>query len=245
MKGILKFVFILAVIIALLVAGRNVIAKVAIEQGMKAATGVPLSIKNLDIGLAKTHIGINELNLFNPEGFADKTMLHAPEIFVDYNLAALMKGQVHLEDVRLNFDQLVIVKNQQGQMNLDALKPKAGADQTTSKKEDQAGTKEQKAPSVRIDRLSLKVGKVIYKDYSQGGAPAIKEYNINLSEEIRDVTDPKSLLSLIVSKALMQTALGSLADFNIDVEKASSQAVDALKGELGTFTDKIKLPFGN
>ncbi|MFH1790840.1 MAG: hypothetical protein ABH885_02515, partial [Candidatus Omnitrophota bacterium] len=54
-----------------------------------------------------------------------------------------------------------------------------------------------------IDRLRLKIGKVSYKDYSaRQGTPRVMEYNINLDEEYTNITNPYTLVSLIVVKAL-------------------------------------------
>jgi uncharacterized protein involved in outer membrane biogenesis len=243
MKGILKLIIFLVVIIAILVAGRNVFGKLAMEQGVKAATGLTMEVKEFNMGLSTTDIGIKELSLLNPAGFTDKVMFHAPEIFVDYDLAAMLKGKVHIEDIRLDFDQFVVVKNKDGQLNLEALKPKAKEKEATQAKEEKAGAPK-KAPSLQIDHLALKVGKVVYKDYSRGAEPAVTEYNVNISEEMNDVTDPNSIMSWIATKAMMQTALGSLGNLNVDVGEVSTQAVESLQGEMQSLKDKIQLPFG-
>jgi len=102
-----------------------------VEKGVKVATGLLLEIKELDIGLISTHVGIKGLSLYNPKGFPQEAMFYSPEIFVDYHLGDLFKGIVHLEDIRLDIDRLVIVKNAQGQTNLDILKPKEKKPQST------------------------------------------------------------------------------------------------------------------
>ena len=101
MKVIFRIIVVLAVIAGILFVGRNVVVKFAAEKGVQAATGLPLKIKKLNLGLATTHIAIDDLSLLNPKGFTDKIMFHAPEIFVDYNLGAILKGKIHLEEVVL------------------------------------------------------------------------------------------------------------------------------------------------
>ena len=156
-----KFLIILAVIIAVLVAGRNIIVKVAIEQGAKVAAGVPLKIKKLDLGLS--HVGITDLNVYNPKGFPKEVMFHSPEIFVDYNFSAILKGKVHIEDIRLDFDKFVIVTNKEGVTNLEALKPEAKSQEP---KKEGAKDEKKKGPEVQIDHLSLKIGTVVLRNYS-------------------------------------------------------------------------------
>ena len=243
MKTGFRIIIVLIVILGVLFVGRNIIAKFSIEKGVEAATGLPLNIKKLDLGLVTTHIGINGLSLFNPKEFGDEVMFHASEIFVDYNLGAILKGKIHLEDIRLDFDQLVIIKNEQGQTNLEALKPKTKKDQPSqeAEKKDDAGSK--KSPQIQIDHLSVKIGKIIYKDYSQGGDPVIKEYQVNISEELNDVMDPNSLLNFIAAKAMAKTALSSLGDFNVGGDMSVPQgAIDTLKSQVEMFKGAIKFP---
>ena len=249
MGKLFKVVLVLMVIAGVLIAGKNVLVKIVVEKGVKAATGLSLKIKKLDISIVSSHVGITDLRLLNPDGFPEGTMFYASEIFIDYHLRDMLRGKVHLEDLRLNFDQLIIVKNAEGQMNLAALKPKAkSGSKKLAKKNTDEDTKK-KAPQIQIDHLVLKVGKVTYKDYSKGGKPSIREFNINISQEFTDVTDARKLLGLIASRAIAKTALSVPFDLTADILKdvsgAPKQVVDVLKSTANAFKDKIKLPFGS
>ena len=70
-------------------------------------------------------------------------------------------------------------------------------------------------PDIQIDLLALKIDRVIYKDYSKGGSPKVKEFNVNIDERYVDITDPQSLGRLIIVKALKNTTIASLANFDI------------------------------
>lgn len=244
MKAVFRVIIVFAVIVIFVIAGRNLIVKFAVEKGVRAATGLPLEIKEFNLGLIATRIEMKDLSLFNPEGFTDRVMFHAPEIFVDYKLWAILAGKIHLEEVRLDFDQFVVVKNAQGLTNLDALKPKEGEKREERGRRKEEDKKKWAAPKIRIDRLVLKIGKVVYKDYSGGGKPVVTEYNINISEELADVTDAQWLLRMIAAKALAKTALITLIDFPIDIVKDAigvpKQAVDTLKDTVGTLKEAIK-----
>lgn len=243
MKTVSRIIVVLIILLGILVAGRNLIAKFAVEKGVKVATGLSLNIKKLDLGLATTHIGINGLSLLSPKEFGNEVMFYAPEIFVDYNLGAIIKGKVHIEDIRLNFDQLVIVRNKQGKTNLEALKPKAKKDQSSQETEKKDDASPKKDPKIQIDHLSLKIGKVVYKDYSQGEELIIKEYVLNFYQEINDVTNIQELLGTIATKVLAKTALSSLSDFNIDSSAVSEEAEGLLKSTAETLKEKMKIPF--
>ena len=120
-----KVIIITAIVFAVLIAlffGKNMIIKTSVSAGVKAMTGLKLSIGSMNVGVFKSLIGINELHLHNPPGFGDELMIDLPEIYVDYNLSAFIAGKAHLEEVRLNLKEFMVVKNADGQLNLDSLK---------------------------------------------------------------------------------------------------------------------------
>ena len=73
---------------------------------------------------------------------------------------------------------------------------------------------------MQIDVLELKIGKVIYKDYSRGSRrPYRREFVLNINERYKNIQDPYSLVSLIVVKSLLKTDIVKLASFDIHVLK--------------------------
>jgi hypothetical protein len=212
--SVLTGVFVVVIVLA---AAKNTIARVSIEKGVEVVTGLPLKMKSLNIGIINTLVGINDLRLFNPPGYEDKVMLDMPEIFIDYDLLAIIGGKIHLEEVRINLKELVVVKNAQGELNLNSLKT---VQQQKETKEPEPA-KKGKAPELQIDTLELKIGKVIYKDYSKGGEPSVKEFNINIDEKFYNIDNPNKLVSLILVRALMNTTVGRLANFDVNSLKGS------------------------
>jgi hypothetical protein len=212
MKKILMtgIVAVLALVMVLAVA-KNPIARVAVEKGVEKVAGLKMSIGSLNIGILKTLVGIDDLKVFNPPEFEDRVMLDMPEIYVDYNLPAIIGGKIHLRTVRLNMSEFLVVKNAKGELNLNAIK--VVKDQKDKKKPTPA--EKAKAPDFQIDVLELKVGRVTYKDYSKGGSPVVQEFNLNLSERYTDINDPQKLVSLIVVKALRNTTIARLTNFDI------------------------------
>jgi hypothetical protein len=205
---------ILAVMLAVILAvgiAKDPIARISVEKGVEMATGLKLSIDTLNIGILKTVLEIKELKLFNPPGYEDKVMLDMPEIYVDYNLPAILGGKIHLRTLRINMSELVVVKNAKGELNLNALN--VVKEQKAEKKEEPV--KKEKAPEIRIDVLELKVGRVLYKDYSKGGAPSVQEFKLNINERYTDIDDPNELVSLIIVRAITNTSIARLTNFDI------------------------------
>lgn len=211
MKRLINVLVITVVVIVALLLAKDVIIKASVEKGVEVVTGLKLSIGSLNVGIFKPAASIKNLKLFNPAGFPDKIMADVSEIYVNYDLPAIMKGTIHLPEVRFGLNEFVVVKNSKGEVNLDALKNVQKQKKGAQPAEKAAG----KAPNLKIDKLVLNIGKVIYKDYSKGATPSVKEYNINLSEVYTNVDDPYQLASLIVVKALVGTPIASLTNFDL------------------------------
>lgn len=226
------FTVLLALVIVLLLVaavGKNYIAKTAISAGVRAMTGLKLSIDKMDVGVLKSALGINELKIYNPEGYADTLMLDMPEIYVDYDLPAFFRKKIHLEEVRIDMNRFVVVKNTDGTLNLDALKTVQKAKEKPAVEE----TPKEKAaaPQFQIDLLKLKVGTVVYKDYSKGAEPAVREFNLNIDRQYENIDNPQALAASIMFTALANTTIGSLTGF--DVNGLTEGLSDTLKGAVG------------
>lgn len=181
-----KILLIVVAVIFVLLLAKDMIIKTSVEKGVELVTGLKLSIRSLSVGIFSPVAAIKDLKLFNPSGFMDKTMIDMPEIYVKYDLGAIIGGKIHLPEVRLALKEFLVVKNSQGELNLDALKTVQAQKEGKSPTQKTSG----KAPDIKIDRLALNIGKVIYKDYSKGVSPQVKEFNINLNEVYTNVDNP-------------------------------------------------------
>lgn len=235
-----QILIVVVVIIALILAvtlGKDIIAKPVISTTVKAITGLKLEIGYLNIGILKTLIMVKDLKIFNTPAFKqDKVMADIPEIYVAYDLGAFLVGKIHLGEVRLNLKEMFVVKNEQGILNLDSLKV------VENKKK---GSR-QKKTEMKIDTLNLKIGKVIYKDYSKNAAkPQVAVFNLNINETYHNITDTQSLASIILFKALINTSISNITNFDLgpfkgDVSQAIKGASGALKGAAGEAEDALK-----
>ncbi|MFH2137546.1 MAG: AsmA family protein [Candidatus Omnitrophota bacterium] len=246
-KIILSIIAVILVLLVVIAVGKNIIAKEAITKGVKAITGLTLEIKKMNIGFASTLIGIEGLQLFNPDDFEDRIMVDLPEIYVDYDLKAFLDKKIHLEEVRLKLNEFVVVTRADGTRNIDALNAAPAKDEKKPKKE--AAPKEQgKAPEFKIDVLQLKVGKVVLVEYDRKGKRSVKEINVNIDERFENIDDPQKFVRLIVTKTLMKTALdvGNWKDGVSGLLKDSTGVVTGTAGDVvDQAKDKLKklLPF--
>lgn len=235
-----------AVAAVVLLAAKNVIAKLAVSAGVGAVTGAKLEMRSLEVGLFRSRVHAQGVKLHNPKGFPEKIMADLPELYVDYDLPAFFTGKTHLRELRVHLKEFIVVKDAQGRVNLESLKPVQKAKEEGKEKKPKPETK---PGAFRIDDLHLKVGKVIYKDYSGGGAPRIEEFPVNLDEHHQNVNDPTALGALIVTRALFKTGVAKLANLDLralesyghGLLKATGTAIDAATktatGAAGTAVD--------
>lgn len=211
MKKILTVLIVVLVALFALSIVKDVVIKTSVEKVTELVTGLKLSIGGFRAGIVNTLIDIKNLKLFNPSGYKDAAMLEMPEIYVKYDLPAIFQKKIHLPELRIDMKEFTVVKNEKGELNLDSLK----AVQAQKGRSTSPGKKGGKLPELAIDNFQLKIGKVIFKDYSKGAEPSVREFNINLDEKYTNITNAYSLVSLIVVKALMNTSIASLTNFDL------------------------------
>ncbi len=100
---------------------KDVLIKVSVEKGVYIATGLPLKMQGFRVGILRTLVSIKGLKLYNPKGYADKVMLDMPQIHIDYNLIPTFKGKLHFQDMRINLKEFYVIKNKDGEVNLNSL----------------------------------------------------------------------------------------------------------------------------
>ena len=216
----------LAVVVVTVLIGlaiiKNGIVKFAVIHGVKAVTGLGVSIDNLDLGILATRVSVKGVKVLNPKGFDEPVMVSMPELYVDYDVGAFLKGKTHLEVVRLNLDELTVVKNAEGRVNLQSL-------QVVKEQQQPSAQKPAMKPSpLQIDLLELQIGRVVYKDYSKGAPPTVRAFNVNINERYEHVRSPQAVASMILVRALAKTTIAQAA--NLDLGGLRETATKGIQG---------------
>ena len=221
-KKIAVFTVIACLIFFILSSAKNEIAKSILIKAASQITGLGVHVENMQVGLLKTWVNIDGLYIFNPAGFSDRLMADIPRAYIDYDLASFFKKQVHVQELDLVLREFTVVKGPDGALNVNSI--------SGLSKPRQAGSPARKIPAknpdIRIDILRLKIGRVLYKDYTQI-PPAISEFAVNIDERYENITDPDKLVKLIVNRALVNTAISKLAE--MDFTRFESDISDIMK----------------
>ncbi|MDP8216534.1 MAG: AsmA family protein [Candidatus Kaelpia imicola] len=235
MAKLFKVLFILCILVLVLIGAmfvfRDQVVKFVVSAGVKKITGLRLDMADLNLDIPETIISIEGMQLYNPRGYEDKLMVDIPEIYIDYDLSAILKNDIHLKEVRINLREMIVVKKRDGELNLDSLKVVKSADrEQVAAKAKEEKPEEKKKTNFRVDHLKLKIGRVIYKDYSSGPKPVIKEYDLNIDDSYDNITDPQALARLILVRALINT---NIANFKIkNLQSLTANTLNMTIGEL-------------
>ncbi|MCA9403291.1 MAG: hypothetical protein KC897_05875 [Candidatus Omnitrophica bacterium] len=200
-----------AVVLALLVllgGLKNLFLKqVLIGLGPKVI-GARLEVDHISLSLVRQRMAIKGFKLYNPDGFPNEVMLDVPEVSVRLNPWRMLTGRLTMSAVVINMKELVIIKNADKKLNVDALKiAQSGKDPPAKEGEP---VKKAKRPKFFIQELRLNVEQVVVKDFSKGETPVIQVYDIPLKDKvIRDVDSFEKLMTVLIVHAMGPTAIKS------------------------------------
>jgi hypothetical protein len=217
MQNMKKFLGWLAVIVlvllAALVLARNFIARISVEIGATRATGFPLEIGSVNVGLFNGQLDVRALKLMNPPDFQEKIFVDMPQLYVDYHLGSMLSGAPHINDMLINIKQLVVVKNGKGESNAMKLKGVVSSGHSSSTK-------------YRVDKLRIHIGTVTIKDYSRG-KPTERNITLNVDATYKDITDSTDITRLVLMTVMSQVHLPDIGIKMDDLKKGLGNVQDA------------------
>jgi len=267
MKLLGRILFFLVVVIVLVIVFKNIILKAAIPFGISKAAGINADLDSIDVNFSKTLVDLKGLKVQNPSGFEDKYLIDIPQAFVDYELEPFFKGNVHLTDVKLYLKEILIVKNEQGLLNINVIREKLEQNQKKEAKDQvEDGEAPPPAPAeqpkkakgeMKIDNLFLKIDRVLYKDYTVGKDPLVQTFDLNIEENHQNITEIESIIAIIMTKALRNSAIARLTNLNPEqflqsnlfdtatianqaVTKIGDRAFSTVEGQLGSASGTVK-----
>ena len=233
----LFIVVIIMIFGVLLLTARNILIKSTVKQGVKRAFGVELKTESMSAGFIRSDLKIDNLMVKSPEGFHEERMVTARRIYLDYNLWPLLKGRIHATNLEITVEEVIVVRNRQGRLNLDEFRQRlkhTGPQAARSKDE----PKEKRSPDrVMIDLLSISLERIVYKDYSRSPEAKVMTIPVGIQElRFENVRSSEDLIEKVISMALQKVALGHVSEFlglgkgSLNQKKAEELFKSALKG---------------
>ncbi|MDD5634130.1 MAG: AsmA family protein [Candidatus Omnitrophica bacterium] len=196
-KKLVYVVITILMVFLVLYVFKETIIKTIVGKEAEQITGLKLHMSEIEAEITKPVIEMKKLKLYNPKGFKDRVMIDIPEVYIDYDLKALLKKKVYLNELVVTIKEFTVIKNADGEMNLGFLK---------ITREDASEEASVKPVIFNVNKLRLKVEKVVYKDYSSEEAK-ITEFNVGVDEVYRDIANGTVLARIIVEKSLEKTSV--------------------------------------
>jgi hypothetical protein len=188
-KWLFRLSFLLVLLIVALVLGKDAILKGAVEQQIRAQTGMGVKIGRCSAGIFSPIVTLENFRLYNTPEFGGTTFVDIPELQLEYDRSALAQRKLHITLLRFNLAELNIVKNEAGHTNIVSL-----INTIPQRPRNRSGTPE--VEFAGIDVLNLTLGKLCLldlKDRRKGG-----ELYIGLRDQVfRNVKSESDLLGVL------------------------------------------------
>ncbi|MCS7336780.1 MAG: hypothetical protein NZ739_00865 [Verrucomicrobiae bacterium] len=231
LKWAVRIAFVLVALVAVALVFRDRILKNVLEKQIHAQTGMRATIGSVYTGIHEPVVKIESLRIYNPPGFDDSRFVDIPEIYVEYDRAALLARKLRLRLVRFHLAELNVVENLQGKDNVTYLLEK----QKAAKKRPEKGG----APAFEfagIDTLKLRLDQARFR--SLKNPRRNKDIRLEINEELKNVKSAEDFTGLIVQVMLKRGA--DFLSLGVDAAaEAARAAVEDAGGAVEKTTKKL------
>lgn len=232
---------IIIVLIIIIFATKDFIAKQIIISSFNKKLDLNSSIGEVKLGLLETNINIKNFQVFNPQGFSKRIMIKIPQLFIDYDMLALLNNKVHFKKLKIYLEEFLVEKNKVGRVNIKTIKL---AETKTSKKipsqlkkEDK---KEKNSINLKIDKMHLIIDRIIYSDMTSDEEKR-GIFNINLDKKFKDITSMNQLRKLIITQVAFPLALDKIKNLNLeDIKDNIKKKSQHIEKQLKNLEDTAK-----
>jgi uncharacterized protein involved in outer membrane biogenesis len=198
----IKIVLILILTFILTVAFfRNNLCKILIIKLVNNATNLTLNIEDLNLDVLNSSLKMKRISLSNPIGFKNMILGKSKQVFIKYNLPALLTGKIHLREVKLDID-VNIIKDKRSDYNIAALKnePKTKIGNVALIQDKPKKGRINKQPKLFIEKLELSSVKATFMNYKADiGQTAAIIFTLN-NLELENISNLAEAINSIATK---------------------------------------------
>jgi hypothetical protein len=113
--------FVVVVFTIIVVASREWIVKELMEQHIRVITGMEPEIRDFSFSVLDPKVTFENFKLYNTVDYGGTLFLDMPELHIEYDRAALRRHELHITFLRLNVNELDVVRNEDGTTNIFSL----------------------------------------------------------------------------------------------------------------------------
>ncbi len=196
-----SFLIIAVIVLFVLAIAKDQIIKAAVTIGASRVVGASVHIDGMSVGLFRHVIHIKGFKIHNPSGFPSGIMIDVGKVSADYDLPAILKGDLHLSFLVLDLKEMVVIRNKEGRLNVDALRVAQ-----------KGPTGPEKQQAMRIDTVTLTLDQVIVKDYTISDWPAVQVFDIGIRDKTyHHIKSAEQLAALVMVESLNPTNIKDAA----------------------------------
>jgi hypothetical protein len=185
---------------------------------IKKRTGFDATVQRLYVNPFTASVYVGQFKINNPDTFPQDDFVLVNEFRTAIEPNSVFSDRVVVRDALFDVAFIAVVKNAQGETNLDVFKASmlpAGPEEKTPDKKSQlkpAAAPKKEAPTTQflIRHLVVKLDKIIIADYS-GPEPKVHEITVKINHTFTDITDIKQI-SVPLLADLSVAGAGKLAD---------------------------------
>ncbi len=247
-----KILVTLALVVIIALLARNFIIRGVAERMIEQTTGMKADIGSIDIGILRPVVEIRDVELINPPEFPDREAFKLKTVFVRYNRSSLFSDKIELDEVTIDIESVVMVRNEEGKRNIDQLMDAAKADKKSPEPGASKPSGSGSAPSessgtdkppkdVSIDNLTVRFGDMkVIDHYKKPDQPAVYDIPVNMDRSYQNVTNINDVALYIGTEMGLRAApaLIEQAMQNLDREKLDKN-LDRIAEQARGFLEKL------
>lgn len=252
--GIILTLILIAGLLTYYIAKKNLFVKELLIKRSEALLGLKIKIDDLDVSPFATHLRVEGLRVFNPDGFEEKELAYIPLITLVCDPIEYLKNKkLHFYLFDLNIKFINIIKNQAGLINVKEIKPFKEREQKAQNHATETTQKKNSNYYIEIFRLNL--GDIYYIQHTENGQVKTKKYPLEIQNALfSNIDKPRDILDLIIIKIIANTEIGKIINMNMvpiisdvsNVVELTGKTMQAtIKGLVNGVATPFKILLGN
>lgn len=195
---------------AVFISGRDHFIKIIASSALTKLTGTRAEVGSLKLNLIKGNLKLKNINIHQPEGFGDGTMMSASELNINFDPGSLFEKEIQVELLNISIRDFVAVTDKNGKINADQLKFNHLAIRKSDKGAetgDSGDISESEGIPVHIKKMNLSLERVVHKELRDDGL-IVQAYEVNIKDTPYDHVDsPSELAKIILVQGLKSAAI--------------------------------------
>jgi uncharacterized protein involved in outer membrane biogenesis len=125
MRRLTKIAVALALVFVALLAGKNLIIKMALERIFAQTTEFTLTVQDIRVGIFKPVVDVRGLKLTNPPDFPEPDAIEVDKMYIHYDVFSLLGDNIRFKEIILDIPRVAMVTNEKGESNMERLEAAA------------------------------------------------------------------------------------------------------------------------